>query len=78
MPRWWSAAFQKTSLQGQRSLSLPKKSQHLHLHLNQTPPPHLAGLPGLADGVDGMRFITAAVRSAAADGAWVPLKEVSE
>jgi predicted dehydrogenase len=44
----------------------------------QTPPPHLAGLPGLADGVDGLRFITAAVRSAAADGAWVPLKEVSE
>ena len=36
------------------------------------------GLPGLADGVDGLRFITAAVRSAAADGAWVPLKEVSE
>jgi hypothetical protein len=44
----------------------------------QTPPPHLAGLPSLADGVDGLRFITAAVRSAAADGAWVPLKEVSE
>ena len=44
----------------------------------QTPPLHLAGLPGLADGVDGLRFITAAVRSAAADGAWVPLKEVSE
>ena len=44
----------------------------------QTPPPHHAGLPGLADGVDGLRFITAAVRSAAADGAWVPLKEVSE
>jgi predicted dehydrogenase len=41
-------------------------------------PAHLSGLPGLADGVDGLRFITAAVRSAAADGAWVPLKEVSE
>jgi predicted dehydrogenase len=44
----------------------------------QTPPLHLSGLPGLADGVDGLRFITAAVRSAAADGAWVPLKEVCE
>jgi predicted dehydrogenase len=44
----------------------------------QAPPDHLSGLPGLADGVDGLRFITAAVRSAAADGAWVPLKEVSE
>ncbi|MFO0438039.1 MAG: Gfo/Idh/MocA family protein [Phenylobacterium sp.] len=44
----------------------------------QAPPAHLSGLPGLADGVDGLRFITAAVRSAAADGAWVPLKEVSE
>ena len=44
----------------------------------QTPPPHLSGLPGLEDGVDGLRFITAAVRSAAADGAWVPLKEASE
>ena len=44
----------------------------------QAPPAHLSGLPGLADGVDGLRFITAAVRSAAADGAWVPLKEASE
>ncbi len=44
----------------------------------QAPPAHLSGLPGLPDGVDGLRFITAAVRSAAADGAWVPLKEVSE
>jgi predicted dehydrogenase len=44
----------------------------------QAPPPHLSGLPGLEDGVDGLRFITAAVRSAAADGAWVPLKEASE
>lgn len=44
----------------------------------QAPPADLSGLPGLADGVDGLRFITAAVRSAAADGAWVPLKEVSE
>ena len=44
----------------------------------QAPPPHLSGLPGLEDGVDGLRFITAAVRSAAADGAWIPLKEASE
>ncbi len=30
-------------------------------------------LPGIADGVDGMRFIDAAVRSAAADGCWIAL-----
>ena len=32
-------------------------------------------LPGIADGVDGMRFIEAAVASAAADGRWVALNE---
>ncbi len=32
-------------------------------------------LPGIADGVDGVRFIAAAVASAAADGRWVLLNE---
>ena len=31
-------------------------------------------LPGITDGVDGLRFIEAAVTSAAADGRWVALK----
>jgi predicted dehydrogenase len=34
---------------------------------------NVASLPGVIDGVDGMRFIEAAVRSAAADGRWVAL-----
>lgn len=33
----------------------------------------LSSLPGIADGVDGVRFIDAAVRSAAADGRWIAL-----
>jgi len=33
----------------------------------------VAGLPGIADGVNGVRFIEAAVRSAAADGHWTSL-----
>lgn len=32
-------------------------------------------VPGIADGLDGMRFIEAAARSAAADGRWVALNE---
>lgn len=32
-------------------------------------------LPGIADGVDGVRFIVAAVASAAADGRWTALNE---
>lgn len=32
-------------------------------------------LPGIEDGVDGMRFIDAAVRSAAEDGRWMKLRE---
>ncbi len=32
-------------------------------------------LPGIEDGLDGMRFIDAALRSAAADGAWIDLKD---
>lgn len=39
-------------------------------------PPHESALlaPGIADGVEGMRFIDAAVRSAAADGRWTSLR----
>ncbi|HSM95223.1 MAG TPA: Gfo/Idh/MocA family oxidoreductase [Rhizomicrobium sp.] len=36
---------------------------------------NVAALPGIADGVDGVRFIEAAVRSAAADGRWTSLSE---
>ena len=36
---------------------------------------HARTLPGVEDGVDGMRFIDAAVRSAAADGRWIQLHE---
>lgn len=36
-------------------------------------PAPLTPLPGVAAGVEGVRFIDAAVRSAAADGAWTPL-----
>jgi hypothetical protein len=32
-------------------------------------------LPGVGAGVDGMRFITAALASAAAEGRWTPLNE---
>ena len=41
----------------------------------QAPPDRLSGLPGVREGVEGVAFITAAVRSAAADGAWVSLSE---
>lgn len=41
----------------------------------QTPPDRLTGLPGVREGVEGVAFITAAVRSAAADGAWISLSE---
>ncbi|MGN6514779.1 MAG: gfo/Idh/MocA family oxidoreductase, partial [Rhizomicrobium sp.] len=34
-----------------------------------------ASLPGISDGVDGVRFIEAAVRSAASDGQWVSLND---
>jgi predicted dehydrogenase len=39
----------------------------------QTPPDGALALPGIAAGVEGVRFIEAAVRSAAADGAWISL-----
>ncbi len=38
-------------------------------------PAHTRALPGIADGVDGMRFVDAAVRSAAEDGRWMKLRE---
>jgi len=41
----------------------------------QAPPDRLAGLPGVREGVEGVAFITAAVRSAASDGAWISLTE---
>jgi len=41
----------------------------------QAPPDDLAGLPGVREGVEGVAFITAAVRSAAADGAWISLSQ---
>ena len=41
----------------------------------QAPPDRLSGLPGVREGVEGVAFITAAVRSAAADGAWISLTE---
>ena len=41
----------------------------------RAPRSHARMLPGIEDGVDGMRFIEAAVRSAAADGRWVHLRE---
>ena len=31
------------------------------------------GLPGIQDGLDGMRFVAACIRSSRADGAWQPL-----
>ena len=36
---------------------------------------NVSSLPGIADGVDGMRFIAASVRSAAEDGRWIALNE---
>ncbi|MBO9126354.1 MULTISPECIES: hypothetical protein [unclassified Rhizobium] len=33
-------------------------------------------LPGIADGIEGMAFINAAVQSNASDGRWVKLSEV--
>ena len=33
-------------------------------------------LPGLADGVEGLEFITAAIASSKADGKWTKLSEV--
>lgn len=41
----------------------------------KAPPDDLAGLPGVREGVEGVAFITAAVRSAAADGAWISLSQ---
>jgi len=41
----------------------------------RAPYAHARALPGIEDGVDGMRFIEAAVRSAAADGRWIQLRE---
>ena len=41
----------------------------------RSPNASAAMLPGIEDGVDGMRFIEAAVRSAAANGNWVRLRE---
>jgi len=41
----------------------------------QTPPPTVLDLPGVSAGVEGVRFIEAAVRSAAADGSWTALCE---
>lgn len=38
---------------------------------------NIAGLPGIADGVDGMRFVAASVKSAASDGHWIALSEVT-
>jgi predicted dehydrogenase len=43
----------------------------------RAPHANVASLPGIADGVDGMRFITASVRSAAEDGRWIALSEVT-
>lgn len=45
-------------------------------HKAQEPPPASAAfLPNVRDGVDGVRFIEAAVRSAASDGRWIALEE---
>ncbi len=41
----------------------------------RAPDAQTRGLPGVEDGVEGVRFIDAAVRSAAADGRWVRLDE---
>ncbi|MBI3678674.1 MAG: Gfo/Idh/MocA family oxidoreductase [Proteobacteria bacterium] len=43
----------------------------------RTPNANVANLPGIADGVDGMRFIAAAVKSAAEDGRWISMREVT-
>ena len=40
--------------------------------LQNRPPPH-APLPGIKEGVDGLKFVGAAVRSSHENGAWVPL-----
>ena len=37
-----------------------------------------ASLPGISDGVDGVRFITASVRSAAEDSRWISLNESAQ
>jgi predicted dehydrogenase len=39
--------------------------------------PPAAVLPGIADGVDGMRFIAASVQSAAADGRWTAMQDAA-
>ena len=36
---------------------------------------NVMGLPGIEDGVDGMRFIDSAVKSVASDGRWVSMRE---
>jgi predicted dehydrogenase len=45
-------------------------------HRDGRPPP-AAVLPGIADGVDGMRFIAASVQSAAADGRWTAMQDAA-
>lgn len=41
------------------------------------PPASAADLPGVRDGVDGMRFIAACMSSAAADGRWVAMGDIA-
>jgi predicted dehydrogenase len=43
----------------------------------RAPDAHALSAPGVQDGVDGVRFIAAAVESAAADGRWVRLQEIA-
>lgn len=46
-------------------------------NMGQTAPVVASVLPGVADGVEGLRFIEASVQSAAEDGRWVTLAEVA-
>ena len=45
-------------------------------HRDGRPPP-TSILPGVADGVNGVRFIAASVQSAAADGCWIALQDAA-
>jgi predicted dehydrogenase len=47
-------------------------SAHTH---GRPRPPSAANLPGIGDGVDGLRFIEASVKSAAADGRWIVMQD---
>jgi predicted dehydrogenase len=48
----------------------------VHAHKeNRAANADVASLPGIDDGVEGMRFIESAVRSAASDGRWVSFRE---